>query len=139
MVISIIALLTSITLIALNDARIKARNTKRKADAAQVRKAIETYYQDNGAYPTAGATPNNEVDIQNLASQLAPKYLTGLPKDPKNYPKNYQYVHSGGTVQDYGFLVPFGNDGGQDCKWRTAGGNDNWFKVVSTIAQDCNY
>lgn len=143
-VISIIALLASVTLIALNDSRIKARNTKRKEDAAQIRKALDLYYHDNGSvYPNGGAvgTPNNETDIQNLSSFLVPKYLSQLPNDPKNSPKNYQYVwgQSAGSPQDYGLLIPFGNDNGQNCKWITPNGNDNWFKVGPTKVPNCNY
>ncbi|HYV33973.1 MAG TPA: prepilin-type N-terminal cleavage/methylation domain-containing protein [Candidatus Limnocylindria bacterium] len=140
-VISIIALLASVVLIALNDSRIKARDAKRKADILQLRKAIETYYQDNSIYPDDGSTPNNESDIQTLASVLVPKYLNKLPNDPKNSPKNYEYVYgnTNGTRQDYGILVPFANDGGQSCAWRTAGGSANWWKVGPTTMPDCSY
>lgn len=141
-VISIIGLLASVVLVALNNSKIKARNTKRKADVAQIRKALEMYFQENGKYPDAGASPNNEVDIQNLTSQLVPKYVSRLPNDPLASPKNYQYVWGppgGGQAQDYGVMMPFGNDGGQDCAFRTPNGKPNWFKVGSISVPDCSY
>jgi prepilin-type N-terminal cleavage/methylation domain-containing protein len=59
-VISIIALLSSIVLSTLSDARGKARDAKRIQDLRQLQIAIETYYTDNGCYPVAIATPGPE-------------------------------------------------------------------------------
>jgi prepilin-type N-terminal cleavage/methylation domain-containing protein len=54
-VISIIGLLASVVLVSLNSARSKARDTKRKADLAQIAKALEFYYDQNNTYQvTAG-------------------------------------------------------------------------------------
>ncbi|OGE76633.1 MAG: hypothetical protein A3C85_02550 [Candidatus Doudnabacteria bacterium RIFCSPHIGHO2_02_FULL_48_21] len=50
-VISIIGLLASVVLVSLNAARAKARDTKRKADLAQIVKALELYYDQYGVYP----------------------------------------------------------------------------------------
>ncbi len=46
-VIAIIGLLSSIVLVAMNSTRIKARDVRRKADLAQVVKAMELYYNDH--------------------------------------------------------------------------------------------
>lgn len=141
-VISIIALLASVVLIGLNSARIKARNTKRKADIAQLRKAIETYFQDNGFYPDAGTTPNREIDAQNLAPELVPKYISQIPRDPSGTSQNYEFVYSNGAgiKQEYGVMIPFANEiGGTSCMWRSAGGSQNWWKVGPVIMPDCNY
>jgi general secretion pathway protein G len=139
-VIAIISLLASVVLVAINSARINARNARRKADVLQFRKALEAYYQDNSDYPEGGLNPNNDsTDMQNttLAADLVPKYISGIPVDPKASPKNYRYVHSGDD-QDYGLFVPFSNDGGTDCKFITANGNDNWFKVGPTRVANCS-
>lgn len=141
-VIAIMGLMASIMSIALKGVRSDARDTKRKADIAQIRKAIEIYYQDNNFYPDAGTTPNREVDIQFLKSALVPKYLTLIPNDPSSWPNNYEYVYSKGsaqTPQDYGIYIPFGNDGGTECAWRTAGGNANWFKAGPITVPNCTY
>lgn len=135
-VVAIIGLLANIVLVALNSARIKARDARRKVDMDQMRKALEIYYNDNQFFPQPG-NPNDEQDIQVLATYLVPAYLPLIPNDPKNNPTNYQYAwwQSGAS---YGILLPFANDGGTSCAWRSfspAQGNKNWFDK----APDCSY
>lgn len=50
-VIAIIGLLASVILVAVNTSRIKARDAKRLTDLAQITKALEIYYSQNGTYP----------------------------------------------------------------------------------------
>ncbi len=50
-VISIIGLLSSMVMVALNNARIKARDAKRIADLNQLSKALEIYMDNHGSYP----------------------------------------------------------------------------------------
>jgi len=106
-VISIIGILTSITVVSLNDARFKARDAKRKADLAQLRVALALYYDNNLEYPKCGdinkdyddfgATSdcyNNTLESA-LVSQTKP-YMASLPKDPKNVDLYiYRYVSDG--------------------------------------------
>lgn len=141
MVIAIIGLLVSIGIVSFNGARIKARNAKRKADVAQLQKALEWYYHDYGEYPQAHANPNAEVDIQLLREELVPKYVNEIPDDPNPIFRNYEYVYSrsSGKATDYGMLAPFGNDGGVDCKWVTSGGQSNWFKQGPVSVPVCGY
>ncbi len=138
-VIAIIGLLSSVVLVALNMARVKARNARRKADASQMIKVLEIYYDANGVYPNGGAlgTPNSEVSIQNLSSFLVPTYMASIPNDPKNSPYNYMYVWRQNGSQ-FGFMVPFSDDGGTNCMFMAPGGNTSWFSSQSgsTI---CNY
>jgi len=54
-VISIIGILSSFAVVALNSARIKARDALRKGDMAQMRTALVLYYDDNFSYPICGA------------------------------------------------------------------------------------
>lgn len=58
-VIAIIGLLSTLAVIALNNARKKSRDAKRVADIKQVQTALEMYFNDKNAYPTcaSGATP----------------------------------------------------------------------------------
>lgn len=53
-VIAIIGLLSSVVFASLNSARGKARNAKRMADLQEIQKALEFYYDANGAYPIRG-------------------------------------------------------------------------------------
>jgi prepilin-type N-terminal cleavage/methylation domain-containing protein len=51
-VIGIIAVLTSIAVVALGSARKKARDAKRVSDVKAVQNALELYYQESNGYPT---------------------------------------------------------------------------------------
>ena len=57
-VIAIIGLLSTLSILALNTARARARDAKRIADVKQIQTALEMYYNDTGAYPdTASVAP----------------------------------------------------------------------------------
>jgi len=59
-VISIIGLLSTLAIVALNNSRIKARDTKRKADLTQIRTAMLLYADNHGgSLPTTGFGWNN--------------------------------------------------------------------------------
>jgi len=51
-VISIIGLLSTISVVALNGARKKGRDAKRVGDMKQIQTALELYFNDNYVYPT---------------------------------------------------------------------------------------
>ncbi len=95
-VIAIIGLLASVVLVSLNGARIKARNTQRKATLSQLQKALELYYNDNNAYPSSGGTwrsseagdTNVTPDPTNYIPGLVPNYVSKLPADPKGGPSS---------------------------------------------------
>lgn len=53
-VIAIIGLLSTLAVVALGNARTKARDAKRMSDLKQIQTALELYYTDTNAYP-AGA------------------------------------------------------------------------------------
>ena len=99
-VISIIGILSSFAVVSLNNARAKARDALRKGDMAQLRTAINIYYDDNSHYPICdhwnegrldfGASPDaNGADCYNsqLTSVLSGgsrPYLASMPRDPQN-------------------------------------------------------
>lgn len=68
-VIAIIALLASIVLVALGSARAKSRDAKRIGDIRQLGTALELYFNDNSAYPSA-------------LSGLATTYIGAVPTAP---------------------------------------------------------
>ena len=88
-VIAVIGLLATVILVSLTQARQKTRDTKRKADAVQITKAIEMYFHQNGSYPASGGAtaPNgawvnaSDSSWDSLQTFLKP-FLTKLPKDP---------------------------------------------------------
>ncbi|OGE79280.1 MAG: hypothetical protein A2751_04795 [Candidatus Doudnabacteria bacterium RIFCSPHIGHO2_01_FULL_46_14] len=59
-VISVIGLLASVILVALNSVRAKARDTKRIADLRQISTALELFYDNYGRYPRTGGSPSWE-------------------------------------------------------------------------------
>lgn len=93
MVISIIGLLSTLAVVALNNARQKSRDTKRVADIRQVQTAIELYFNDNSQYPTGFSGLGGTVslgatclDSNGFNSGGAPCtgeiYMGLLPKEP---------------------------------------------------------
>jgi prepilin-type N-terminal cleavage/methylation domain-containing protein len=83
-VIAIIGLLSTIAVVSLGSARVKARNTQRKANLVQVSKALELYYSANGSYPSTGGIANWRGNCSSY---------TGLPDvDPADYPTNASWI-----------------------------------------------
>ncbi len=111
-VIAVIGILASVVLASLNSARGKARDAKRIADLAEMRKAIEFYYDDRGYYPPSRCgwdcndyRYSSDVNDWNaLAAELAP-YISKLPVDPINNLNgpwgNGNYSYSYGNVGRY--------------------------------------
>ena len=102
-VISIIGLLASIVVVAVNPARGKSRDAKRLSDMHQLKLAIEMYYDANGVYPTCtGAHPSVCIstvyasygDIRTLG--IAPTYVSVVPLDPINANGEYGYYYARG-------------------------------------------
>lgn len=91
-VIGILAILLSITLIAINPARQfgQANNTNRRSAILQILNSVHQYVAENkGQLPaevsalTAGtATLFNSTNFPNLCAQLMPNYIPALPTDP---------------------------------------------------------
>lgn len=135
-VVAIIGMLTAMVLVALGSARVKAHNARRKSDARTLLTALELYFGANNLYPHNGTVgnPNNETDIQNLGSFLVPTFMASIPNDIQSTIGNYQYVWKN-NGDDYGLLIPFSNDGGTDCQFRTRGGSQAWFHSAPL----CNY
>jgi len=56
-VVVVIGILAGITLVAYNGTQARSRDARRKTDVANIIKAMELYYSDNGQYPVpTGAT-----------------------------------------------------------------------------------
>lgn len=122
-VISIIGILSSFAVVSLNSARQKARDALRRGDMAQVRTALNLYYDDNNyQYPPCGTLDPNVPDFgadvgsgpgtgSTCYSTVLAAALTGgtrplmdkIPEEPRN-PTNdpdenstyiYRYVSDG--------------------------------------------
>ncbi len=111
-VIGILAILLSITLIAINPARQfgSANNTKRKSAVLQILNAVGAYAAENkGNLPTQVTglvaltpVPINATQMANLCPTLVPNYIPALPTDPQlNTPDIDATLCGGGWVTGY--------------------------------------
>ena len=76
-VIAIIGILSTLAVIALGNARTKARDTRRVADLKQISTALELYYSDNGSYPVI-ITPGNSL----VSPDATKVYIGKIPSNP---------------------------------------------------------
>lgn len=102
-VIAIIGLLSTLAVVALGSAREKARDSKRLSDLKQVQTALEMYYTDQNAYPTAatGVTlGSGSYDCLNAsgfaATGCTEPYMANIPADPGS--DSYVYTSADGTT-----------------------------------------
>ncbi len=84
-VISIIGILVAIGVVSYRKTYQLSRDSRRKADLAQIRQALETYRSENGTYPSTS----------NWKTAISPEYITTIPTDPKTHQDyTYQQVDS---------------------------------------------
>jgi prepilin-type N-terminal cleavage/methylation domain-containing protein len=74
-VVAIIGLLATLSIVALNNARARARDARRVADIKQIQTALELYYNDLGSYP-ASVTVNTAIASNSIT------YMGTVPKNP---------------------------------------------------------
>lgn len=107
-VIAIIGLLSTLAVVALGQARVKARDAKRLSDLKQLQTAFELYYTDNNNYPAGSAVNLGDTDHVCLNSTGfvatgacgASPYMGLVPKDPSSsatVPVYYTYTMSSST------------------------------------------
>lgn len=119
-IISVVSFISSIVLVSLNNARIKARDVRRVSDIKQITKALEFFYNDNGHYPntnwagTAWAcfdcilTSALDYDIYNITSSPAFIYsdiktaLTSYIKNVADPLNRKEFPYSGYIFQSDG-------------------------------------
>lgn len=88
-VIAIIGILISIGAVSYLTAQKQVRDTRRKADLAEIRQALETYRAENGTYPS----------LATWTSDLAPNYITTIPTDPTG--TSYSYAPGSSPIVSY--------------------------------------
>ena len=81
-VVAIIGLLATLSIVALNNARARARDARRVADVKQIQTALELYYNDNGTYPTLPASPTTIATGSGASSTY---YMNIVPTAPKPF------------------------------------------------------
>lgn len=94
------SIILTISIVALNSARAKARDAKRVADIKQVQTALELYYNDKNNYPIINSWVELAEEIRKK-----PTYMSNLPTDPLNK-DDYKYIYqSKSNGQNY--LIKF--------------------------------
>lgn len=93
-VVTIIALLTSVAVATYTTFLKQSRDAKRKADLSQLSAALEMYRSNENTYPVGSvwATTLNVLKTPVI-------YTQSLPTDPKN--SSYVYYYSSATGTDY--------------------------------------
>lgn len=87
-VIAIIGLLSTLAVVALGNARQKARDARRLSDLKQLQTALELYYTDQTAYPTGSGVTLGDTNHACLNSTgfttagCANPYMGQVPADP---------------------------------------------------------
>ena len=97
-VIAIIGLLASLSLVALNSAREKARNSRRVADITQIQTALELKYSTDKEYPSTDEI-QFENDDADVSADSGAVYMDQVPTNPKPWDDgdcggNYTYSSS---------------------------------------------
>ncbi len=111
-VIAIIGLLATLSVVALNNARERARDTRRISDVKQIQTALELYYNANQVqgYPAA---------LADLSAYLNPVPTAPTPDDCTNNAYTYTRV----SANSYCLRWCLGNDSGgltaHDSIWAT--------------------
>lgn len=115
-VISIIGLLSSVALVGLNSARVKARNAQRLSEYKKLAEALMLYQQDVGSYPITSTwvciapygTPcyNGAIGFQPSFAQTQNDLVSSLSAYMSRMPKTYSTTgFSMNWVPYYGFQV----------------------------------
>lgn len=128
-VITIIAVLSTIGMTVYSSAQKSARDAKRKADLNQINLYLQYYYSDNGRYPPAGVCAvGTSCYIYSTAGDswipalTSGSYTNRLPVDPLNNanspwsPGNYSYSYGNVTTngQKYDLTAQLENSNDSD-------------------------
>ncbi|MFA5133765.1 MAG: prepilin-type N-terminal cleavage/methylation domain-containing protein [Patescibacteria group bacterium] len=126
-VIAIIGLLSTLAVVALNNARQKSRDAKRVSDVKQVSTALELYFADNNGYPTAataitlGDATHTCLGTNGFATECTgTTYMGQVPSAPTPPTGNtYTYTSADGSTYSIGFTLE-GTTGGLEAGAHTA-------------------
>ena len=94
-VIAIIGLLSTLSVLALNGARARARDAKRISDIKQIQTALEMYYNENNAYPAGLSQLTTTTPPLVRAVPVAPTPVDGGCSSANN---TYTYAATAGVA-----------------------------------------
>ena len=99
-VVAIIGLLATLSVLALNNARAKARDAKRVADVRQMQTALELYFNDNQAYTTV-VTPGGTI----ASSTTVYMQIVPAPPTPPSGVAAYTYSQANTGTYNLQYLL----------------------------------
>ena len=115
-VIVIVGILAVLIIPSLLSGPARARDSERKADLRKIKASLESYYNDNNAYP---------ADLNVLTKGTVP-YLASIPTDPKTH-QNYVYITAGNPPNAYILRATMENSNDKDIK----PGTTNVYEITS--------
>lgn len=119
-VIAIIGLLSTLSVVALNNARARARDARRVADVKQIQTALELYFNANNSYPAHAVATASDALATSLEEFMNPVPSAPTPEDCSVTGGN-EYKYSSGGTSTYSLSYCLGNDtGGISAGTRTA-------------------
>ncbi len=107
-VIAIIGLLSTLSILALNTARARARDAKRISDVKQIQTALEMYYNDTGDYPTTASGGAAIASANGTFLRQIP--VPPLPTDGTacgTGVTKYTYTKTGSTGSDSAYTLEY--------------------------------
>jgi len=116
-VIAIIGLLSTLAVVALNNAREKARDARRVGDVKQVQTALELYYNDESGYPDAVTGGGS---ITGATSGITYMSTVPIPPTPPTAHTAYTYTKRDDGASYTLEYVLEGGAGGLDAGAHTA-------------------
>lgn len=139
-VITILAILSSVGVANFQSARVKARDLSRKSDLQTIAKSLEAYVNDHGSYPLADSNGNIICKSSNVTCDWGTEfsddagtiYTARLPADTSGF--NYWYTSTGLSYTLYAHLendndpaittiTPTIACGGLDCNYKINSSN----------------
>ena len=112
-VIAIIGLLATLSVVALNNARERARDARRVSDIRQIQAALEIYFNAENQYPlTANITNENNVLEGTIETEDGIVLLNPTPQSPipGDCNSGNEYVYNKISDDDYELTFCLGND-----------------------------
>ena len=112
-VIAIIGLLSTLAVVALNNAREKSRDARRVADVKQIQTALELFYNDESGYPLTAAWPGSGAALTGPTSGVT--YMSSVPAAPTP-PAGNVYTYTAAAIGTYQLVYTTeGSVAGMDC------------------------
>ena len=101
-VIAIIGIMSTMVLVSLQGARLKARDSRRESDIRQIMTAMILDYDDHEKYYQNSGSPPDKIPCSNTNCNATGdgRYLNSLPKDPKTSSK-YGWINNTADDQRY--------------------------------------